>query len=133
MITQSTGFENVLPTGTGLFAFRDMDEIGGAIETIESDYEAACRSARAVAEEYLEATRVCGKLVEDIGLAGSLSRMKFLIINADDFGYGCGVNRAITELHDQGVVTSAGLMVNTPGPRRRWPLAGRRRSRSACT
>ncbi len=41
--------------------------------------------------------------------------MKFLIINADDFGYGCGVNRAIAELHDQGVVTSAGLMVNTPG------------------
>ena len=28
VITQSTGFENVLPTGTGLFAFRDMDEIG---------------------------------------------------------------------------------------------------------
>ena len=41
--------------------------------------------------------------------------MKFLIINADDFGYGCGVNRAIALLHDQGVVTSAGLMVNTPG------------------
>lgn len=40
--------------------------------------------------------------------------MKFLIINADDFGYGRGVNRAIAELHDQGVVTSAGLMVNTP-------------------
>ena len=41
--------------------------------------------------------------------------MKFLIINADDFGYGCGVNRAVALLHDQGVVTSAGLMVNTPG------------------
>jgi predicted glycoside hydrolase/deacetylase ChbG (UPF0249 family) len=41
--------------------------------------------------------------------------MKFLIINADDFGYGGGVNRAIAELHDRGVVTSAGLMVNTPG------------------
>lgn len=41
--------------------------------------------------------------------------MKFLIINADDFGYGCGVNRAVAELHDRGVVTSATLMVNTPG------------------
>ena len=68
MVTQSTGFENVLPTGTGLFAFRDMDEIAAAIDTIESDYPAACRSARAIAEEYLEATRVCRKLVEDIGL-----------------------------------------------------------------
>jgi hypothetical protein len=68
VVTQSTGFENVLPTGTGLFAFRDMDEIAAAIDTIESDYPAACRSARAIAEEYLEATRVCRKLVEDIGL-----------------------------------------------------------------
>ena len=41
--------------------------------------------------------------------------MKYLIINADDFGYGHGVNRGIVELHDQGIVTSAGLMVNTPG------------------
>jgi predicted glycoside hydrolase/deacetylase ChbG (UPF0249 family) len=49
--------------------------------------------------------------------------MKFLIINADDFGYGCGVNRAITELHDQGVVTSAGLMVNTPGTEEAVALA----------
>jgi len=40
--------------------------------------------------------------------------MKFLIINADDFGYGGGVTRAIVELHDQGVVTSTSLMVNTP-------------------
>ena len=40
--------------------------------------------------------------------------MKFLIINADDCGYGSGVTRAIAELHDQGVVTSASLMVNTP-------------------
>lgn len=52
--------------------------------------------------------------------------MKFLIINADDFGYGCGVNRAIAELHDQGVVTSAGLMVNTPGTEEAVALASAR-------
>ena len=52
--------------------------------------------------------------------------MKFLIINADDFGYGCGVNRAIAELHDQGVVTSAGLMVNTPATREALALAAAR-------
>lgn len=33
-----------------------------------------------------------------------------LIINADDFGLTPGVNRAITELHDSGAVTSATLM-----------------------
>ena len=35
-----------------------------------------------------------------------------LIINADDFGLTRGVNRAIAELHDAGVVTSATLMAN---------------------
>jgi chitin disaccharide deacetylase len=36
--------------------------------------------------------------------------MKRLIINADDFGLTKGVNRAITEAHQRGVVTSATLM-----------------------
>jgi len=52
--------------------------------------------------------------------------MKFLIINADDFGYGAGVNRAIVLLHDQGVVTSAALMVNTPGTAEAVALASTR-------
>jgi predicted glycoside hydrolase/deacetylase ChbG (UPF0249 family) len=41
--------------------------------------------------------------------------VKVLIVNADDFGYGAGVNRGILAAHDRGVVTSAGLMVNAPG------------------
>jgi hypothetical protein len=45
-----------------------MDDIACAIDTIESDYPAACRAARAVAQEHLEATRVCRKLLDDIGL-----------------------------------------------------------------
>ncbi len=36
--------------------------------------------------------------------------MKRLIINADDFGLTAGVNRAIAEAHQSGVVTSATLM-----------------------
>jgi len=35
-----------------------------------------------------------------------------LIINADDFGLTSGVNRAIVEAHDRGVVSSATLMAN---------------------
>jgi len=37
--------------------------------------------------------------------------MKYLIINADDFGLSEGVNRGILESHTRGVVTSASLMV----------------------
>lgn len=36
--------------------------------------------------------------------------MRQLIINADDFGYTSGVNRAIVEAHTRGVVTSSTLM-----------------------
>jgi len=68
VVAQSTGFEHYLPTGCGLFAFRTMDEVLTALDTIESDYPKACRAARAVAEESLEATRVCRRFVEDLGL-----------------------------------------------------------------
>jgi hopanoid biosynthesis associated protein HpnK len=37
-----------------------------------------------------------------------------LIINADDFGLTPGINRAILELHQAGVLTSATLMANGP-------------------
>ncbi len=40
--------------------------------------------------------------------------MRRLIINADDFGLTAGVNRAIVEAHEHGVVTSATLMANGP-------------------
>lgn len=39
-----------------------------------------------------------------------------LIVNADDFGQTAGVNDGIVQAHEQGIVTSASLMV-------RWPFA----------
>lgn len=39
-------------------------------------------------------------------------RVRRLIVNADDFGLTTGVNRAIAEAHDRGVVTSATVMAN---------------------
>jgi len=41
--------------------------------------------------------------------------MKYLIVNADDFGLTAGVNRAIVEGHQRGVITSTTVMVNMPG------------------
>ena len=40
--------------------------------------------------------------------------MRRLIVNADDFGFTSGVNRAIAEAHNRGVVTSSTLMANGP-------------------
>jgi predicted glycoside hydrolase/deacetylase ChbG (UPF0249 family) len=42
--------------------------------------------------------------------------MRFLIVNADDFGRSAGINRGIALAHERGIVTSASLMV-------RWPAA----------
>ncbi len=39
--------------------------------------------------------------------------MRRLIVNADDFGLTSGINRAIVEAHERGIVTSASLMANS--------------------
>ncbi len=41
--------------------------------------------------------------------------MKQIIINADDFGLGKGINRGIIRAYKEGVLSSASLMVNMPG------------------
>jgi predicted glycoside hydrolase/deacetylase ChbG (UPF0249 family) len=40
--------------------------------------------------------------------------MKYLIVNADDFGASHGINRGIVEAHQRGVLTSTSLLVDTP-------------------
>ncbi len=39
------------------------------------------------------------------------SQRRFVIINGDDFGISSGMNRAIIEAHERGVLTSTSLMV----------------------
>lgn len=41
--------------------------------------------------------------------------MRYLIVNADDFGACSGVNQGIVEAHRRGIVTSASLMIGMPG------------------
>ncbi|HET7451863.1 MAG TPA: ChbG/HpnK family deacetylase, partial [Thermoanaerobaculia bacterium] len=38
-------------------------------------------------------------------------RLKALVVTGDDFGFSRGVNRAIAEAHDAGILTAASLMV----------------------
>jgi chitin disaccharide deacetylase len=40
--------------------------------------------------------------------------VRYLIVNADDFGYTEGINRGILDAHVKGIVTSASLMVERP-------------------
>lgn len=47
------------------------------------------------------------------------------IVNVDDFGMSHGVNRAVIEAHQAGIVTSASLMVDLPGAAEAAALAGK--------
>jgi hypothetical protein len=71
VITQETGFSKFLPSGKGLFGFRDMEGVLAAVDAIESDYEGNCRAAREIAAEYFSAEKVIGSLMERAELGTS--------------------------------------------------------------
>jgi hypothetical protein len=68
VITQETGFSNVLPTGKGLFGFSTMEEIVAAVERINSAYEQHSRAARALAREYFSYDVVLKRILTEMGL-----------------------------------------------------------------
>jgi hypothetical protein len=69
VITQETGFSNILPTGRGLFAFQTIDDILAAIDAINSDYDQHSAAAREIAEAYFSHEVVLGGLLEACGHA----------------------------------------------------------------
>jgi glycosyltransferase involved in cell wall biosynthesis len=70
VVAQETGFSRFLPTGEGLFAFETADDASAAIAAIVGDYERHSRAARAIAEEYFDASRVLPQLLERVGVHG---------------------------------------------------------------
>jgi hypothetical protein len=68
VITQHTGFDRHIPVGRGLFAFRTLDDIAAAVDTIESDYAAHSCAARELAREYFAADKVLAQLLARAGI-----------------------------------------------------------------
>jgi hypothetical protein len=66
VVTQDTGFGEVLPTGEGLFAFRDVADAATALDEIEADPERHSAAARGIAEEYFAAEKVLARLIADV-------------------------------------------------------------------
>jgi hypothetical protein len=66
VITQDTGFGAVLPTGEGLFAVNTVDDALAALDAINSDYGRHCAAARAIADEFFDATRLAERLLDDV-------------------------------------------------------------------
>jgi GT2 family glycosyltransferase len=68
VITQNTAFDEILPTGEGLFAFLKTKEIVQAVARINADYARHSRAATAIAREYFSHDVVLGRLMSDIGV-----------------------------------------------------------------
>ena len=68
VITQETGFSDVLPTGEGLFAFTTQEEVLNAIDRINSDYERHSRAAAEIARADFSCEVVLSRLIEESGL-----------------------------------------------------------------
>jgi hypothetical protein len=67
VVLQATGFEDVLPTGEGLFAVRTAEEAAEAIRAIRVDYRRHSRAARAIAREFLDSDLVLRQMLDHIG------------------------------------------------------------------
>src|SRR5206468_3045842 len=63
-VVQHTGLSRWLPSGEGVFRFRNIDEAAGALAAVEADYDRHCRSARALVEEHCDGQRVVGQVLE---------------------------------------------------------------------
>jgi GT2 family glycosyltransferase len=68
VITQETGFSDVLSTGRGLLGFSTLEEAVAAVEAVEADYENHCRAAAEVAAEFFEARKVLSRLLNEAGV-----------------------------------------------------------------
>jgi len=68
VITQQTGFSDVMPIGEGLFAFSTIEEILSAIDAINSTYARHSRAASEIAQQYFSHEVVIPRLLSEIGV-----------------------------------------------------------------
>ena len=66
VIAQDTGFGRRLPTGEGLFAFSEADDVLDAVDALQRDEQLHRKAAREIAAEYLDAGRVLRALLEQV-------------------------------------------------------------------
>jgi hypothetical protein len=66
VITQETGFSNVLPTGQGLFGFTTLDDILQAVDAINADQPRHSRAAAALARDHFRHDVVLRRLLDEV-------------------------------------------------------------------
>jgi hypothetical protein len=65
---QETGWSDTIPAGDGLLAFSTLDEAVDAIADINDHYAEHQAAARALAEQFFDAKKVCNDLLVQAGI-----------------------------------------------------------------
>jgi hypothetical protein len=76
VVTQETGFSNILPAGCGLFGFSNTAEVLGAIDSINADYSRNQKAAEDIAREYFAHDVVLGQLLSELGVGRRTARAR---------------------------------------------------------
>jgi hypothetical protein len=69
VVLQATGFEDLLPTGEGLFAVADVEEAAAAITAIRRNPDRHSSAARALAEKHFDSDKILGGVLDQAGIA----------------------------------------------------------------
>jgi hypothetical protein len=69
VVLQATGFEDLLPTGSGLFAVTTVAEAAEAIRAIRRDYPRHAAAARRLAREFFDSETVLARLLRELELS----------------------------------------------------------------
>ena len=68
VVMQDTGLAGHLPTGDGFFAVKTVEEAAAALDEISASYERHSAAARDLAADVLDARKVLGELLKEVGL-----------------------------------------------------------------
>jgi len=68
VLVQDTGFSRILPTGSGLVAFRTLEEAVAGADDIVARYAEHAAAARRIAEKCFAAERVLARFCEEAGI-----------------------------------------------------------------
>jgi hypothetical protein len=63
-VVQHTGPSRFLPDAAGLWRFRDLEGAAACLDAVAADYDRQSSLARALAEEYFDARKVAGRVLE---------------------------------------------------------------------
>jgi GT2 family glycosyltransferase len=74
VVTQDTGFGEVLPTGEGLFAYRTLEEAAAAVEAIDADPRRHGHAALEIARACFDAGVVLGAMLAHLGIRAPARR-----------------------------------------------------------